>query len=227
MTSTPVLGGGTVTYLFSQPVAAADGADDLRRAHLQVVRRGASASQPLKILGDGVIVVFASAVEALACAQAIQRAAAGPAGGGQPPPRVALHAGEPIADEEQYLSAPVVLVQRLCRAADAGQVVVSSVVRDLVGPRPEYGFRSWQPAAPTEGDVAGYELEWRSDRANGGAPASPAVLPVAGRSQFVGRTTELDALEAAWEKARAGERQLVFLTGEPGIGKTSVARELA
>src|SRR5207249_10863954 len=51
--------------------------------------------------------------------------------------------------------------------------------------------------------------------------------PIAAPPVFVGRTAELDALVAAWEQARAGERRLVFLTGEPGIGKTAVAGELA
>ena len=90
MTATPVPAEGTVTYLFSQPGSPSDtldAADDARRLNLQLVRRAAPASRTLKILGDGVIVVFGSAVEAVVCAQAIQRAASGPAGGGQSPPR--------------------------------------------------------------------------------------------------------------------------------------------
>src|SRR5262245_34156507 len=42
------------------------------------------------------------------------------------------------------------------------------------------------------------------------------------RSPFVGRTAELQRLRAALERARRGHRQLVFVTGEPGIGKTSL-----
>ncbi|MBV9411643.1 MAG: AAA family ATPase [Acidimicrobiia bacterium] len=228
MTETPVPGGGTVTFLFSQPASGAgglDGPDEVRRLHLQLLRRAAAASRTLKVLGDGVIIVFPSAVEAVACAQAVQRAAAGPAGGGQPAPRVALHAGEPIADEEQYLSAEVVLAQRLCRAAVAGQIVVSSVVRGLVDARREYRFRPWEPAGADRFDAECFELEWRPT--GGGGQVAPAVLPALGPSTFVGRASELAALEAAWDRARTGERHLVFLTGEPGIGKTSAARELA
>src|SRR5437660_7212165 len=154
MTKTPMPGGGTVTYLFSQPGTIAetlDAAAGERRDHLQLVRRAAPGSRTLQILGDGVILVFSSAVEAVACAQAVQRAATGPAGSGQAPPRVALHAGEPIADEEQYFSAPVLLAQRLCQAADAGQVLVSSVVRGLVDARPEYSFRACDPIDVADG----------------------------------------------------------------------------
>lgn len=40
----------------------------------------------------------------------------------------------------------------------------------------------------------------------------------------VGRTTELQTLRAAFDRARAGRRQLCFVTGEPGIGKSTLVR---
>ncbi len=39
---------------------------------------------------------------------------------------------------------------------------------------------------------------------------------------LVGREAELARLQGWFEKARSGERQVVFVTGEPGIGKTSL-----
>ncbi|HTV25310.1 MAG TPA: BREX system ATP-binding domain-containing protein, partial [Polyangiaceae bacterium] len=42
---------------------------------------------------------------------------------------------------------------------------------------------------------------------------------------LVGRQEALSALENALELARAGERQVVFVAGEPGIGKTSLLDE--
>ena len=44
---------------------------------------------------------------------------------------------------------------------------------------------------------------------------------------FVGRTGELDRLRARLEEARGGRGGLVLVVGEPGIGKTRLARELA
>jgi predicted ATPase/DNA-binding winged helix-turn-helix (wHTH) protein len=41
---------------------------------------------------------------------------------------------------------------------------------------------------------------------------------------FVGRNDELQQLHSLLDKSLAGERQIVFLTGEPGIGKTTLAR---
>ena len=42
---------------------------------------------------------------------------------------------------------------------------------------------------------------------------------------FVGRHREMSALQAALDDARSGRGQIVMLVGEPGIGKTSTARE--
>jgi MoxR-like ATPase len=47
------------------------------------------------------------------------------------------------------------------------------------------------------------------------------------RSAVVGRQREMDELKAALEDALAGHGRLVILAGEPGIGKTRTARELA
>lgn len=44
---------------------------------------------------------------------------------------------------------------------------------------------------------------------------------------FVGRQAEGDTLDRAWKAAHQGERQVVFLAGEPGIGKTRLATEIA
>src|SRR5712691_7996017 len=50
-------------------------------------------------------------------------------------------------------------------------------------------------------------------------PASSSQHPTA---SFVGRETELGQLHNWLDKALRGERQIVFVTGEPGIGKTTV-----
>jgi len=42
-------------------------------------------------------------------------------------------------------------------------------------------------------------------------------------SRLVGRVAEFEALARAFEHAQSGRRQLMFVTGEPGIGKSSLA----
>jgi DNA-binding CsgD family transcriptional regulator/tetratricopeptide (TPR) repeat protein len=44
---------------------------------------------------------------------------------------------------------------------------------------------------------------------------------------FVGRTAETSAAEDAWAAVRAGARQLIFIGGEPGAGKSRLAAEIA
>jgi predicted ATPase len=43
---------------------------------------------------------------------------------------------------------------------------------------------------------------------------------------LVGREEELRQLEKRWQRARAGEGQLIWLVGEAGIGKSRLAAEL-
>ncbi len=90
----------------------------------------------MKSVGDGLLIMFDSAVEAVAAAAAIQErvatalAAADTADGRV---RVGLHVGEPIRDEGDYFGRPVVIARRLCDAAGPGQILASDLVRELVG----------------------------------------------------------------------------------------------
>jgi len=47
------------------------------------------------------------------------------------------------------------------------------------------------------------------------------------RSPFTGRASERERLTAAWARANAGDRQIALVAGEPGIGKTRLAAEVA
>ena len=61
------------------------------------------------------------------------------------------------------------------------------------------------------------------------AETAPAVQPLQrlARVPFVGRQQELASLKAALEEALSGKGSLRLVTGEPGIGKTRLAQELA
>jgi DNA-binding SARP family transcriptional activator/tetratricopeptide (TPR) repeat protein len=60
------------------------------------------------------------------------------------------------------------------------------------------------------------------------APARPEpVPPTAPERTLVGRAEQLAALERALAAAKAGSGRLVVVAGEPGVGKTRLAEELA
>jgi DNA-binding CsgD family transcriptional regulator len=58
-------------------------------------------------------------------------------------------------------------------------------------------------------------------------PPLPAELLARRRGPLVGRAAELAAFERAWERVEGGDRQAVFIGGEPGAGKTRLAAEVA
>jgi predicted ATPase len=61
----------------------------------------------------------------------------------------------------------------------------------------------------------------------GASPAPPRPPRDANAAVFVGREAVIERLEGALEDAAAGRGRLVLLFGEPGIGKTRTAQELA
>lgn len=58
-------------------------------------------------------------------------------------------------------------------------------------------------------------------------PPLSARFSDVGHPTFVGRTRQLEALEQIWKRVEQGERQAVFVTGEPGSGKTRLASLVA
>ena len=87
------------------------------------------------------------------------------------------------------------------------------------------GYR-FLPAVTT---IPRQNLEYRVQRlaSEDESPRVATVLPLDPRRQtldvpVVGRETELAQLHKWFAKALNGERQLVFVTGEPGIGKTTL-----
>ena len=107
----------------------------------------------MKNLGDGLMVAFPSAVNAVGCAIGIQQAVHrhnSRQGDDRLQVRVGLNVGEPIRDEDDYFGTPVVVAKRLatrrCRPDPA-----SELLRALVGSRGSFGFRSMRPDQPSRG----------------------------------------------------------------------------
>jgi class 3 adenylate cyclase/ATP/maltotriose-dependent transcriptional regulator MalT len=229
-----------VTILFTDLVASTgmmerigdDRAEELRRAHFRLVRDTAAAhgGRTVKSLGDGLVMTFASAVEAVAAAAGIQErvatalAAADTTDGRV---RVGLHVGEPIRDEGDHFGRPVVMARRLCDAAGPGQILASDLVRDLASGRASVEFRPLgrRTLKGLGEPVEIFEVAW-PPRAP--APTPTGAAPLDPRSlDLVGRATEIEDLEAEYARAAAGELRAVLLLGDGGLGKTRLAGELA
>ncbi len=56
---------------------------------------------------------------------------------------------------------------------------------------------------------------------------APAVISSLERTTFAGRDAEWQRLEQSWQEALAGRRQVMFVAGEPGIGKSRLSLEFA
>jgi class 3 adenylate cyclase/DNA-binding CsgD family transcriptional regulator len=228
---------GTATVLFTDLVGSTDllarlgdeAFDELRRRHFGTLRDAITRTggEEIKTLGDGVLAAFGSAADAVACAvamqQVVQRQGAGSAEA--PAIRVGVALGNVTFEDGDVFGEPVVEAARLVTAAAGGQILVTSVVRAAAGRSgitfADHGLLELRGLPEP---VATCEVVWSE------APDCALPLPplVAGTGRiFVAREPELERLEQLWKEAAAGELRLAFLAGEPGVGKTRLATQLA
>jgi class 3 adenylate cyclase/tetratricopeptide (TPR) repeat protein len=112
------------------------------------------------------------------------------------------------------------LAARLQQAAAPGQTVIAATTHRLVA-----GYCRTQPlgALSVRGKSAPVHawevLAARTDRTRLEVEAERGLTP------FVGRTRELRLLHDGFAQAKGGQGQVVFLVGEPGIGKSRLLLE--
>ena len=185
----------------------------------------------LKKLGDGLMALFGypqaqenDAERAVRAALAIQRALAdlnarnARSGAPELSARIGLESGSVVVDAtgEVFGEAPNVAA-RVQAAAEPGSVLITgSVQRQVAGL-----FVVEEKGAHELKGVAQPLSLYRVVRASGGGRRGGmrALTP------FVGREEELGVLARRWERARAGEGQLVLIVGEPGLGKSRLIEE--
>ena len=109
---------------------------ELLRTHDAFIRDALKAHKgsEVKHTGDGIMASFASIVRAVECAIAIQRTFASHNEQSPDIPirlRTGLAAGEPVTEGEDLFGAAVQLASRICDCAEAEQILVPSVIREL------------------------------------------------------------------------------------------------
>jgi pilus assembly protein CpaF len=182
------------------------------------------AGRRIKGLGDGVMVSFGSTRHAVECAIEIQRAIAEYSK--QNPERklkirIGINTGEVVEEAGDIFGAAVNVAARVAGKAKGGQILVSEVVRELVGPVSEmkFGYRGRYK-------LKGFPDRFRlHDVTPGEVPSPTPVLPSG--DGFVGREQERLDIRMTLDRAATGSGGMLFLAGDAGIGSSRLASDVA
>jgi len=129
--------------------------------------------------------------------------------------------GEGSAREQSVVGETPNLAARLQALAEPDAVVIAAGTRRLVGDLFEYSDLG---AIEVKGLAASVPA-WQVLRPSGVASRFEALRGSA-LSPLVGRDEEIDLLLRRWERAKAGDGQIVLISGEPGIGKSRLTAAL-
>src|SRR6202167_604934 len=184
-----------------------------------------------KKLGDGILALFGyplahenNAERAARAALAIQRALVAlnskNAGSGKPilTARIGLETGSAVVDAAGEIYGDVANVAARVQAlAEPGAILITArVQRQIAGL-----FVAEDRGAHVLKGVPEATVLFRLVRASGGGrQAGQRNL-----TPLIGRDDEMNVLLRRWERARAGDGQLVLIVGEPGLGKSRLVEE--
>jgi class 3 adenylate cyclase len=117
---------------------------EVLRAHNEVIKRVTAeySGTVVKSQGDGFMLAFPSARRGVTCAQAIDEAIAMTFQDPGSPIRVriGLHVGETVREAEDFFGHAVNYAARVASSARGGEIVVSSLVHDLLAQTGEFDF---------------------------------------------------------------------------------------
>ncbi|HEY8816028.1 MAG TPA: ATPase, T2SS/T4P/T4SS family [Candidatus Dormibacteraeota bacterium] len=182
------------------------------------------AGRRIKGLGDGLMVSFGSSRHGVECAIEIQKAIAEYSR--QNPERkirirIGLNTGEVVEEAGDIFGAAVNVAARVAGKAKGGEILVSDVVRSLVGPVAEIVF-DYKGAYK----LKGFPDRWRIHKVT---PGESTTMPTTLHSGdgFVGREQERLDMRMVLDRAATGSGGMVFVAGAPGIGASRFAAEVA
>ncbi len=182
------------------------------------------AGRRIKGLGDGFMISFGSARHGVECALDIQQAI-GDYSKLNPERklriRIGLNTGEVVEEGGDIFGAAVNVAARVAGKAKGGEILVSEIVRQLVGPVSEmkFDFRGRYK-------LKGFPDRWRLHQVTPGEVKEvPRLLSSA--DGFVNREQERLDLRMIMDRAAGGTGSVVFITGAPGVGASRLATEVA
>jgi len=147
--------------------------------------------------------------------------------------RVGISTGDATLEHGDYFGEPVVEAARLCAVAHGGQILTTDVVKALAR-RSGHSF-STERELELKGlpePVVVWEVVWEpAEDAEGEGTTEiplPPRLPQVPGIGVVGREAELDRLKEALKAVTEGEPvRIVLISGEAGLGKSTLASSLA
>ena len=129
--------------------------------------------------------------------------------------------GEASSREQVVMGETPNLAARLQGLAEPDQIVIAESTHRLCGDVFDYNDLGEQRLKGFDNSISAYAvIGERSIESRFAAHSGQHLLPIIGREQEIGLLAE------RWRLAKAGEGQLVLLTGEAGIGKSRVTRAM-
>jgi class 3 adenylate cyclase len=235
-------GRGTATVLFTDIVGSTElrvragdnVADELFVRFERLLGQLAEAHDGtvVKGLGDGIMASFNGAADAVLAAMEMQRAThregRRAADDRRVEIRVGISAGDVTWQDGDCHGTPVVTASRLCNTAVGGQILCDDLVRGLGRGNADLTFRivgELQLKGLPEPVVA-FTVPWEL-AAEDGAQLPGALRALEDELPFAGRDAERSRLTDIWKQAQVEGTSVALLSGEPGVGKTRLASELA
>ena len=225
---------GTVTIMFTDVEESTrllstrgfTASHEIMKAYETIIdeKVGQHAGRRIKGLGDGFMISFGSARHGVECGLDIQQAIAEYSK--QNPERklrirIGVNTGEVVEEGGDIFGAAVNVAARVAGKAKGGEILVSEIVRQLVGPIAEmkFEFRGRYK-------LKGFPDRWRLHQVlPGDVREAPRVL--ASGDGFVDREQERADIRVALERAGGGSGSFLFLAGAPGVGTSRLASEIA
>ena len=206
--------------------------DELRRDHDAVVVGAAAVhgGHVVKGTGDGTMVAFSGAADALAAAVEVQQGIARRNRDASEPLelRIGISLGDLVHEGDDLHGLAANEAARICAAAEGGEILASELVKMVAGSRTECQFleRTERELRGLPEPVVTWRVDWAPTLPATFAPARPLVVS-ADAMAFAGRDEELRCVLDAWQDVKRGSCRAVFVSGEPGIGKTRLVIEAA
>lgn len=184
----------------------------------------------VKNTGDGLMAVFPSATAGVSCAASLQQRfdERNKSARERLLVKVGLSSGDAtLADDGDYFGMPVIEAARLCDRCSGGQILANELVAHLAGGR----GHAFSPVGSLElkglpEPLPAVEVVWERQAERSLVPLPPE-LAAQEPGGLVGRHAQISRLRELTAASASGERRLLLLSGEPGIGKTFLATRAA